>query len=217
MVGKLHHEERDLENGQNLQQLLLLLPEGGLGYPAVTVPPPPPPAEGYLSIAETDGLLSRVRPPPPFLATSATAAPSLHPCFHQHSSYSSYRSPRNLSCSQHPCSQTLTTQDQSYPSPSIGYPSPIPQHQHQTPATSSNVVVLVAPSFSWSQSPNGRTRLCIRGKMELHIRQIRDFCDGLEYNLQFGDQRMLSELERRGSGFLELVRECLAREGRLVS
>ncbi|KAK7461840.1 hypothetical protein VKT23_008269 [Stygiomarasmius scandens] len=49
-----------------------------------------------------------------------------------------------------------------------------------------------------------------------HIRNIREFCDGLEYQVQFNDFRMLDELETQGASFLQYVRDCLVREGRLV-
>ncbi|KAJ3812297.1 hypothetical protein F5876DRAFT_64117 [Lentinula aff. lateritia] len=40
-------------------------------------------------------------------------------------------------------------------------------------------------------------------KMHTHIRNIRDFCDGLEYQVQFNDLRMLQELEEKGNEFLD--------------
>lgn len=55
-----------------------------------------------------------------------------------------------------------------------------------------------------------------RTRMHQHIRNIRDFCDGLEYQLQFGDQRILGALETQGEAFLDLVHDCLRREGRLI-
>ncbi|CAA7267460.1 unnamed protein product [Cyclocybe aegerita] len=54
-------------------------------------------------------------------------------------------------------------------------------------------------------------------RMQTHIRNLRDFCDGLEYNLQFNDYRMLDTLEREGGPFLNLVADCLRKEGRLVN
>lgn len=51
--------------------------------------------------------------------------------------------------------------------------------------------------------------------MRTHISNIRDFCDGLEYQLQFNDLRVLEELEREGDRFLGLVHSCLRREERL--
>jgi hypothetical protein len=45
-----------------------------------------------------------------------------------------------------------------------------------------------------------------------HIHRIRDFCDGLEYQIQFGDQRMLMTLERDGASFLWLAVNCLSCE-----
>ncbi|KAF9048328.1 hypothetical protein BDZ89DRAFT_1057900 [Hymenopellis radicata] len=52
-------------------------------------------------------------------------------------------------------------------------------------------------------------------QMRTHISNIRDFCDGLEYQLQFNDHRLLEELEGEGGGFLGFVHSCLRREGRL--
>lgn len=54
-------------------------------------------------------------------------------------------------------------------------------------------------------------------RMRAHISNIRDFCDGLEYQLQFNDYRMLGVLEKEGGSFLRLVEDCLKKEGRLVS
>ncbi|KAF5341368.1 hypothetical protein D9758_012285 [Tetrapyrgos nigripes] len=52
--------------------------------------------------------------------------------------------------------------------------------------------------------------------MRQHIRNMREFCDGLEYQVQFNDFRMLEELETQGASFLRYVRTCLIREGRLT-
>jgi len=47
-----------------------------------------------------------------------------------------------------------------------------------------------------------------------HIQTIRNFCDGLEYQIQFNDHRMLDILEREGASFLRLAENCLSRERR---
>lgn len=52
-------------------------------------------------------------------------------------------------------------------------------------------------------------------RMRAHISNIREFCSGLEYQLQFDDYRMLDVLEREGGSFLRLVQDCLRKEGRL--
>lgn len=52
-------------------------------------------------------------------------------------------------------------------------------------------------------------------RMRAHISNIREFCSGLEYQLQFNDYRMLDVLEREGGSFLRLVQDCLRKEGRL--
>jgi len=51
-------------------------------------------------------------------------------------------------------------------------------------------------------------------RMETHIDLIRDFCQGLVYQIQFQDHRFLNTLEREGAGFLRLAQNCLSREHR---
>jgi len=51
--------------------------------------------------------------------------------------------------------------------------------------------------------------------MRHHIANIREFCDGLEYQLPFNDFRLLEVLESEGAQFLKLVHHCLEMEGRL--
>ncbi|KAG6850112.1 hypothetical protein H0H93_001033 [Arthromyces matolae] len=51
-------------------------------------------------------------------------------------------------------------------------------------------------------------------RMLKHISDIRDFCCGLEYQLQFNDYKLLEVLESEGSQFLRLVHQCLEFEGR---
>ena len=53
---------------------------------------------------------------------------------------------------------------------------------------------------------------------ERFLRKIdgyRDFLDGLEYQLQFEDERMLETVEREGAGFWRLAQNCLSRERRM--
>ena len=54
-------------------------------------------------------------------------------------------------------------------------------------------------------------------RLDDDISLIRNFLDGLEYQRQFGDHRMLESLERNGAGFFRLARNCLDRERRLNS
>ncbi|KAG2156290.1 hypothetical protein DEU56DRAFT_906454 [Suillus clintonianus] len=49
-------------------------------------------------------------------------------------------------------------------------------------------------------------------RMLTHVKNIRDFCDGLEYQIQFNDYRMLTILKHNGSSFLRLADNCLSRE-----
>ncbi|KAJ7472293.1 hypothetical protein B0H11DRAFT_1729696 [Mycena galericulata] len=46
------------------------------------------------------------------------------------------------------------------------------------------------------------------------LAKIRDFCDGMEYQRQFHDSRMLDSLEREGASFFRLIDHCLSRERR---
>ncbi|KAJ7444262.1 hypothetical protein B0H11DRAFT_1695726, partial [Mycena galericulata] len=46
---------------------------------------------------------------------------------------------------------------------------------------------------------------------------LRDFSDGIEYQRQFRDSRMLDVLEREGASFLRLAENCLSRERRVNS
>ncbi|KAG7085883.1 hypothetical protein E1B28_003417 [Marasmius oreades] len=46
------------------------------------------------------------------------------------------------------------------------------------------------------------------------IQSMRDFADGLEYQLPFRDERFLSRLESQGKGFLNFMSTCLEKERR---
>jgi len=56
-----------------------------------------------------------------------------------------------------------------------------------------------------------------RSRMVGHIGNLRNFSDGLEYQLQFTDFHFLEELEREGARFFAFVRGCLKKEEELVS
>ena len=43
-----------------------------------------------------------------------------------------------------------------------------------------------------------------------HIKMLRDFVDGLEYQLQFDDQRMFTMVKHEGAGFFRLAQSCLS-------
>ena len=57
-------------------------------------------------------------------------------------------------------------------------------------------------------------RETFRETMRTHIDRMKDFCDGLEYQVQFEDQRFLDTLEREGGHFLRLMQNCLSQERR---
>jgi hypothetical protein len=49
-------------------------------------------------------------------------------------------------------------------------------------------------------------------KIQLHVKLIHAFCDGLEYQVQFGDHCFLKVLERDRAGFLRLAENCITQE-----
>ena len=53
--------------------------------------------------------------------------------------------------------------------------------------------------------------------MEERVELLRNFADGLEYQMRFGDTRMLDRLEREGATFFRFVESCLSRERRMNS
>jgi hypothetical protein len=54
-------------------------------------------------------------------------------------------------------------------------------------------------------------------RMMDHIGLLQTFVDGLEYQIQFHDQRMLDRLEREGASFLRFAQSCISRERRMNS
>lgn len=54
-------------------------------------------------------------------------------------------------------------------------------------------------------------------EMENYVRLIRDFCDGLEFQVKFQDPRFLNTLEREGALFFNFAQNCLSRERRANS
>lgn len=73
------------------------------------------------------------------------------------------------------------------------------------------------PPPSNPEEPPPLTPEIYQKRMRHHIDTIRDFCDGLEYQLPFNDFRMLHALESEGTRFLRLVRDCLEKEGRIAA
>jgi hypothetical protein len=66
-----------------------------------------------------------------------------------------------------------------------------------------------------TQSGTFRDRMTFRERFLGKINGYRDFLDGLEYQLQFEDERMLETVEREGAGFWRLAQSCLSRERRM--
>ena len=73
------------------------------------------------------------------------------------------------------------------------------------------------PSPTAQQTPAVQNADLYRRRMLAHIGDLRNFSYGLEYQLQFTDFLFLEELEREGARFFHFMRECLKKEGQLVS
>jgi hypothetical protein len=63
----------------------------------------------------------------------------------------------------------------------------------------------------------GSGRLTLQERYQDVIRTLRDFCDGLDYQIQFNDPRMLETVEREAGSCLRLATSCLSQEHRLNS
>ncbi|KAG7089972.1 hypothetical protein E1B28_011597 [Marasmius oreades] len=105
------------------------------------------------------------------------------------------------------CAPTLASTNvplHSHPDPHVrnnGTPINLPPHSH--------------PSLSAAPDTSILTPEIFQARMREHIRNLREFCNGLEYQVQFNDFRMLEQLENEGGSFLRFVHDCLRREGRL--
>ncbi|KAK1221943.1 hypothetical protein PQX77_015233 [Marasmius sp. AFHP31] len=104
-------------------------------------------------------------------------------------------------------------QPQSRPQ-SQAHPHTQPQPQPRLQPSHPHPLLHPPPSTSDPPVPTLSTHV-FQERMRQHIRNIREFCDGLEYQVQFNDFRMLEELEKEGGSFLRFVHTCLHREGRL--
>ena len=49
-------------------------------------------------------------------------------------------------------------------------------------------------------------------RMKAHVELLQNFSDGLEYQIQFGNTRILDRLEQEGRSLFRLAENCLSRE-----
>jgi hypothetical protein len=89
--------------------------------------------------------------------------------------------------------------------------------------TSSTVVMLPIEPDHDDDSEDELVDLSLAGNFQLSratteewysnlIHTLREFCDGLEYQKQFNDHRMLDTVERESAMCLRLARSCLGKE-----
>ncbi|KAJ7082846.1 hypothetical protein B0H15DRAFT_851692 [Mycena belliarum] len=182
--------------------------------------PPPPPA-----LREQEAEWEHAPPPPPEPGPSPSPSPPFasvsgpRPSPH----FATAPSPRFVSRPLiDPQVKVQRPHPQQHPSAHPSYSRPPPQQRRPQPPASSHPPPLYRPPSHpppplappapapASQLPPAE----IQARMRAHIARIRDFCDGLEYQLQYSDPRMLEALERDAAPFLALRDACLREEGR---
>ena len=67
------------------------------------------------------------------------------------------------------------------------------------------------------ENEDGSSKKMCKEEMASHLHLLREFCNGIEYQLKFQDPRFLKTLEKEGGRFFRLARNCLSRERRLNS
>ena len=67
---------------------------------------------------------------------------------------------------------------------------------------------------TWENGGDDLEKKTYEEEMEDYIDLIRDFCNGLEFQIKFQDRRFLKTLQRDGAKFFQLARNCLSREKR---
>ncbi|KAJ6483788.1 hypothetical protein C8R47DRAFT_1132093 [Mycena vitilis] len=203
-------------------------------HPHPSLHPPPPPSNSHPRQIE---LHPRPQaqphpPPPPYARAEPRSQPHQHPHLHPHPP----PPPQSARLQpQHPPpppqSARLQSQSQTQRHPqALRQPRSQPQPQRQSPLspppnppTNSHVNPAPPPPSSTVPTstpapapPPPTTAAEFQHRMRAQIARIRDFCDGLEYQVQFGDVRMLEALERSlgAAPFVGMMEECLGEEGR---
>ncbi|KAL1676467.1 hypothetical protein EV122DRAFT_216366 [Schizophyllum commune] len=210
------------------------VPQGGANGQAPPVPPVPPPTSNAPPPPEPQQM-----PDPP---TSAHGPPTSHPPATQPSAnHPPVPPPSHPSSASHTSSAThppvaqpnpvhptrvhpSLTQPQHYPpvpppEPSPARPPPSQQAQAQAqpppssqPAPAPPLPLPPHPAFSHTPVALPPHLQAYRTRMLSLITTMRDFCGGLEYQLQFNDFRMLEQLETEGASFFRFMEACLQRE-----
>ncbi|KAJ6468294.1 hypothetical protein C8R45DRAFT_1018187, partial [Mycena sanguinolenta] len=120
----------------------------------------------------------------------------------------------------HPHAPPPPLQMQQQPQPQQQQPLHPPSHPHPHPSPSHlppqpSQMPQQPPQMQQQHPQQHLTPSEFQHRMRTHIARIRDFCDGLEYQVQFNDYRMLEALERDAAPFIGLLEQCLRTEGRL--
>ncbi|KAJ7213807.1 hypothetical protein B0H12DRAFT_1155644 [Mycena haematopus] len=189
---------------------------------AVPVAPPPPLHEQE---GEWDNVPPSPSPSPCFAPPLPQIDPRLEGLVHrppqlplsQPQSHSQQHIPTQHPHS-HPPPPSRPPPPPSHPPPSQhpSLPSPPPQQQQQHPHPHPHPPPAQQHPHPHPPPPQQLTPDEFQHRMRTHIARIRDFCDGLEYQVQFNDYRMLEALERDAAPFIGFLEDCLRREGRLA-
>ncbi|KAL1744374.1 hypothetical protein HDZ31DRAFT_64127 [Schizophyllum fasciatum] len=167
-------------------------------------------------------------PDPPSSALSPPAArppvshpPASHPPAHPPPTHPSLVHPPHF---HHPLTHPHPPPPPSHPSPPQAPPTnpsashaalAHPPHTQPPPAPAPAPAPLPLPphpAFSHAPVPLPPHLQAYRNRMLSLITTMRDFCGGLEYQMQFNDFRMLEQLEREGESFFRFMNACLKHE-----
>ena len=143
-----------------------------------------PPAQSVQSGSSAHTLTVHPQPPPSFPSSFSSAMEEDHSSSATHS--------RSASSSH----LSLPDLDMAATSP---IPSSTPSSHPSAPPRTGNLPMLNETIF--------------QSRMRAHIKNLREFCNGLEYQLQFNDPRLLETIEHVGGPFFNYVEDCLRQEG----
>jgi len=160
-------------------------PNTGHGLPSTAQVPPPQATQGSSSTHTLSAHPQPPQPPPSFPSSFSSAMEEDHSstATHSRSASSSHLSLPDLDMT---TNSPVSSSIPSAPNPSA-------------PPRSGNPAMLNENIF--------------QSRMRAHIKNLREFCNGLEYQLQFNDPRLLETIEHVGGPFFSYVEDCLRQEG----
>nr|GAT51701.1 predicted protein [Mycena chlorophos] len=94
-----------------------------------------------------------------------------------------------------------------------GSPEPMEQDSPRDPEVPDDEDDNVAPYVETQADRDfAASAATFEAEFDAEINRIEEFVEGLKYQRQFRDRRMLELVQKRGSGFLRMARACLSKE-----